>query len=79
MHFNLYHTSLCFVNTHLSAHMEEVEKRNQVTMDIHSRQTTVDLSFDHLSLRVRVQEFVEVMNNMSFITHDYKYDVAHHE
>lgn len=29
VHFNLYHTSLCFVNTHLSAHMEEVEKRNQ--------------------------------------------------
>jgi len=28
VHFNLYHSSLCFVNTHLSAHMEEVEKRN---------------------------------------------------
>ncbi len=28
MHFNLYHSSLCFVNSHLCAHMEEVEKRN---------------------------------------------------
>ncbi len=29
MHFNLYHSSLCFINTHFSAHMEEVDKRNQ--------------------------------------------------
>ena len=30
VHFNLFHSSLCFVNAHLPAHMEEVDKRNQV-------------------------------------------------
>ena len=28
--FNLYHSSLCFVNCHFAASMEEVEKRNNV-------------------------------------------------
>ena len=29
--FNVYHTSMCFVNSHLAAHMEEVDKRNQAS------------------------------------------------
>ena len=29
--FNVYHSSVCFVNSHLAAHMEEVDKRNQVS------------------------------------------------
>ena len=32
VHFNLYHSSLCFVNGHLPAHAEELEKRNQVSL-----------------------------------------------
>ena len=32
VHFNLYHSSLCFVNGHLPAHAEELEKRNQVRL-----------------------------------------------
>uniref|UniRef100_A0A1X7SKQ3 Inositol polyphosphate-related phosphatase domain-containing protein n=1 Tax=Amphimedon queenslandica TaxID=400682 RepID=A0A1X7SKQ3_AMPQE len=27
--FNIYHSSVCIVNTHLAAHIDEVEKRNQ--------------------------------------------------
>ena len=30
VHFNLHHSSMCIVNAHLPAQMEEVEKRNQV-------------------------------------------------
>ena len=29
--FSIYHSSVCFVNCHLAAHMEEVDKRNQVS------------------------------------------------
>ena len=28
--FNVHHSSVCFINCHLAAHMEEVDKRNQV-------------------------------------------------
>ena len=37
VHFNLYHSSLCFVNSHLSAHMEEVDKRNHEYKQIMER------------------------------------------
>ena len=30
IHFNVFHSSFCFINTHFSAHMEEVDKRNGV-------------------------------------------------
>ena len=48
VHFNLYHSSLCFVNTHLSAHMEEVEKRNSEFAYIMNKMTftTNDFPYD---------------------------------
>jgi len=33
--FNIHHSSMCFVNCHLAAHMEEVDKRNQVTIKMY--------------------------------------------
>ena len=37
VHFNLHHSSLCIVNAHLPAQMEEVEKRNQVRCPLGTR------------------------------------------
>ena len=48
VHFNLYHSSLCFVNSHLSAHMEEVEKRNGEYFNIINKMifSTSDFPYD---------------------------------
>lgn len=35
--FALHSSTLCIVNTHLAAHMEEVARRNQDYRDVHSR------------------------------------------
>ena len=32
--FNIHHSSLCIINSHLAAHMDEVEKRNQVSTEL---------------------------------------------
>ena len=48
VHFNLHHSSLCFVNSHFAAHTEEVEKRNQEFALIMSKTmfSTPEIAYD---------------------------------
>ena len=45
--FELYDTSLCFVNSHLAAHMEEVDRRNQDFRDINNKMQFRTLTSPH--------------------------------
>ena len=77
VHFNLYHSSLCFVNGHLPAHAEELEKRNQV--DPHSLQG-VDKTVSIALFSSSSQDYHTIMNKMSFSkSTDFVYSILDHE
>ena len=72
--FNLYHSSLCFVNCHFAASMEEVEKRNNVRP---SHPHTLTPSHPHTS---HTQDYHTIKNKMIFSrVPDYKYTIMEHE
>ena len=48
--FNLFHSSLCFINCHFAASMEEVEKRNNVSSLHPSHHHTVTHSHPHRTI-----------------------------
>ncbi|XP_019858595.1 PREDICTED: uncharacterized protein LOC109586818 [Amphimedon queenslandica] len=62
--FNIYHSSVCIVNTHLAAHIDEVEKRNQNYHDIYDK-----ISFfkdSELSYRIMDHNFIIWMGDLNY-------------
>ncbi|XP_074658633.1 inositol polyphosphate 5-phosphatase OCRL-like isoform X2 [Tubulanus polymorphus] len=59
--FRLYNTTICFVNTHLAAHVDEYERRNQDFRDIMER-----LSFGKVDCSIKDHDMVFWLGDLNY-------------